>query len=318
MHRVQNGECLHYRARSSSPLTFAGALRDVVIVGQERETRCHPPPPSTAPHVQGADNSVDGDDDDEDEECVICSGSLNADDKPVSAIQACEHKFHDACIRGWLERLGGRTSPHCPVCRAEVPMRPKPLSPSGTMTIQLGDDVCPGFEQNTTCIEIIYNLPTGRQHVVRQNLDALRGDGVCRLQWTSHFFLRFSFTIIPVLGTQGRPGVPTFQTMAKVGSSSNGFNRHSPKDSLSTLERLLPPGGMTRLSGLGPLTIKRRSMAGLTVSLIRTTWIRATSSWMPLVSRAQPTFRICPFPTAASSHTTPLKRWDLQLLCQMP
>jgi hypothetical protein len=153
LHRVQNDECLHYRARSSvlAASALAGASRNVAIVGQGQT--------QAAAVSSLASASLAGGDD----ECCICLSSLISDN-PVSVIQACNHRFHDTCIRNWLLQQGG--TPHCPSCREEVPVQPQPLSPSGAMMIQLSSDFCPGFTSDTTCIEIIYSLPSGLQHSV--------------------------------------------------------------------------------------------------------------------------------------------------------
>lgn len=157
---------MYYRARDSSASTFDGALRGVSIVGRRQDPRGATSPHTGRSHAAptAASNSSGAGDD----SCSICLGRLFSNNDPVAKIQVCDHHFHDACVRNWLQRP--TLTPSCPTCRAEVPTLPKATSPSGTMTIQLGADVCPGYGPNTTCLEIIYSVPTGLQHSVRRRL----------------------------------------------------------------------------------------------------------------------------------------------------
>jgi Ring finger domain len=174
LHQVQDGQSIHYRARDATASSaFAGALRSVSIVGGQVQTQQQqPPPPPDSTQSSSNSNSTttgavgDGGDDYDDDRCSICLGRFFTSNDPVTKVQSCGHPFHDACIRNWLQRQA--QAPSCPSCRADVPTMPTPTSPSGTMTIQLlGTDVCPGYDANTTCLELIYSVPTGLQHSVR-------------------------------------------------------------------------------------------------------------------------------------------------------
>lgn len=54
----------------------------------------------------------------EDSECVICLEDWEiVDDKRVAKEMPCKHKFHEKCIKKWLELHGS-----CPVCRYSMPV----------------------------------------------------------------------------------------------------------------------------------------------------------------------------------------------------
>ncbi|KAK3158590.1 hypothetical protein QOZ80_2AG0139120 [Eleusine coracana subsp. coracana] len=49
-------------------------------------------------------------------ECAICLSELVADGERVRVLPGCGHRFHGACVEGWL---AARAS--CPTCRAPSP-----------------------------------------------------------------------------------------------------------------------------------------------------------------------------------------------------
>jgi Ring finger domain len=239
-HQVQDGgESIHYRARDATASAFAGALRSVAIVGGQ----CVQPPPDSTQSssnrnsnsnrtTTGAAGDGNGGDDDDDDRCSVCLGRFFTSNDPVTKVQSCGHHFHDACIRNWLQRQAQAMAPSCPSCRAVVPTMPAPTSPSGTMTIQLlGADVCPGYDANTTCLELIYSVPTGLQHSVRHTLsqiyvvrllshgEKLESTSLTSLPSLSLFSSRFSTTTTPARGIQERRDARTCPTTTTAGTS---------------------------------------------------------------------------------------------------
>jgi Ring finger domain len=226
LHQVQDGQCFHYRARDSSSSMFAGALRCVAIVGGQQDSNNTSSSPLGAASTNSAHNhaaavatAANGNAGAGDDRCSICLGRFFTNNDPVTKIQSCGHHFHDTCIRNWLQQPA--LTPSCPTCRADVPMLPKPTSPSGTMTIQLGADVCPGYDPNTTTLEIIYSVPTGLQHSVRHNCTFSSRAG---RDGSNRFFLAsalFSTTTTPTRDIQERRAARTFPTTTMAGSSSS-------------------------------------------------------------------------------------------------
>jgi len=88
------------------------------------------------------------------ENCTICWEPLS---KETSAkINACGHKFHQGCIDECLNR-----EPKCPICRLPIG-EPQGPCPSGSMTIALSKNTCPGYN-DAKAIQIEYDLPIGKQ-----------------------------------------------------------------------------------------------------------------------------------------------------------
>nr|VDD15337.1 unnamed protein product [Brassica oleracea] len=53
-------------------------------------------------------------------ECTVCLSVL-ADGEEIRQLSACKHKFHVSCIEKWLK---DKDHPSCPICRADVPVKP--------------------------------------------------------------------------------------------------------------------------------------------------------------------------------------------------
>jgi deltex-like protein len=102
-----------------------------------------------------------------DDVCAVCLDPLSTTTTTTTKcvqIRHCRHAFHDSCILDCLQR-----DPKCPICRFPI-TEPQGKSPSGTMTIQLLPESCPGFRNDTgnqpaTTLCITYEIPRGIQHV---------------------------------------------------------------------------------------------------------------------------------------------------------
>ena len=95
-----------------------------------------------------------------DEYCPICLDQLIG---TYIQIKGCLHSFHDDCIRDYLNH-----DPKCPVCRQNLG-EPQGKCPSGTMHIQLVQQICPGFESSTKSLRIEYSIPEGKQASYHDN-----------------------------------------------------------------------------------------------------------------------------------------------------
>jgi len=52
--------------------------------------------------------------------CSICRNDFESDNSVV--VLPCKHIFHPDCIKEW-----GRYKPKCPICRSDIPIKPKPV-----------------------------------------------------------------------------------------------------------------------------------------------------------------------------------------------
>lgn len=50
-------------------------------------------------------------------ECAVCLDVIE-DDQSVRLIPSCNHTFHLICADTWLSK-----HPHCPICRANIPLQ---------------------------------------------------------------------------------------------------------------------------------------------------------------------------------------------------
>lgn len=94
------------------------------------------------------------------DDCAICLCPLS--DECVQ-IKKCRHSFLNDCIRDCL-----KLDPKCPTCR-EYAGTPQGRCPSGSMTMQLTQRHCPGFEPSTKAIQIDYSIPKGIQSCFHDN-----------------------------------------------------------------------------------------------------------------------------------------------------
>lgn len=60
----------------------------------------------------------------EKEDCVICQEDLNDEEKPVTILKNCKHKFHTLCINQWMDS-GQPSARECPLCRAHISKNPQ-------------------------------------------------------------------------------------------------------------------------------------------------------------------------------------------------
>ena len=67
----------------------------------------------------------DGDDEEEEAECAVCLAAM-VDGEAARRLPRCMHVFHRGCVDVWL-----REHSTCPVCRAEVVVRPAGGEPAG-------------------------------------------------------------------------------------------------------------------------------------------------------------------------------------------
>mmetsp|Transcript_11672 Transcript_11672/g.25348 ORF Transcript_11672/g.25348 Transcript_11672/m.25348 type:complete len:541 (+) Transcript_11672:101-1723(+) len=95
------------------------------------------------------------------EACRICRRLLSSGF--CVEVRRCKHAFHQCC----LERGGLRGCNRCPVCGASYG-EPRGNSPSGTMSIDLENSVCPGFAPAKT-IKLRYRIPSGIQKAYHPN-----------------------------------------------------------------------------------------------------------------------------------------------------
>jgi deltex len=93
------------------------------------------------------------------DECSICLAPLM--EKPSFQIRECGHYFHQCCLRKCLNR-----QPKCPCCRIRIG-RPQGKSPSGTMSIRVIKEECPGYFSKS--FEIMYDIPSGIQRIYHEN-----------------------------------------------------------------------------------------------------------------------------------------------------
>ena len=165
-HALKQKQCIPYDAPSdlSSDLVVSSVLRDVAAPHTVQSSS------GGSEHSTFAEGGNDGlnvvelmDDGSQDAECSICLSKLH--EKPATVIKVCNHAFHEDCILEWI---GRSTNVSCPLCQRAVPVERWGRSPSGTMTIQLSSNFCPGFPSGTTCIELIYDIPCGNQLDVSQ------------------------------------------------------------------------------------------------------------------------------------------------------
>jgi len=89
------------------------------------------------------------------DQCSICWEPLS--NEPCAKITSCSHKYHRRCIEECLNR-----EPKCPICRQPIGS-PQGPCPSGTMTVQTSNQMCPGYDQDTQAIQIEYEMPLGIQ-----------------------------------------------------------------------------------------------------------------------------------------------------------
>ena len=112
-----------------------------------------------------------------DDECSICLDKVGLE-KSVK-IKACQHEFHMSCLQDSLKH-----NPRCPVCRKPVESA-RGKSPSGTMTIELTDEDCPGFGTGVKAIRITYKIPGGIQKDFHENPNQ-SFDGTTRVAYLPH------------------------------------------------------------------------------------------------------------------------------------
>jgi len=93
-------------------------------------------------------------------DCSICLDPLSQ--CHFVHIQGCGHAFHSKCINAYVNH-----ELKCPICRMPIG-EPQGKSPSGSMSIKLSSNDCPGFT-NSKAIEITYDIPSGTQHAYHEN-----------------------------------------------------------------------------------------------------------------------------------------------------
>ena len=93
-------------------------------------------------------------------DCPICLEKLSRE--RFIHIQGCDHAYHFKCINDYMKH-----DLICPICRSPIGA-PQGQSPSGTMSIKLDNNDCPGFP-NTKTIVITYEIPSGMQHSYQEN-----------------------------------------------------------------------------------------------------------------------------------------------------
>jgi deltex-like protein len=93
-------------------------------------------------------------------DCPICLEKLSRE--RFIHIQGCDHAYHFKCINDYMKH-----DLICPICRSPIGA-PQGQSPSGSMSIKLDNNDCPGFP-NTKTIVITYEIPSGIQHSYQEN-----------------------------------------------------------------------------------------------------------------------------------------------------
>jgi len=104
-------------------------------------------------------------------DCCICFDPLSQ--HRFVHIQGCDHAFHFTCINDYLNH-----ELKCPICRHPIG-DPQGKSPSGSMSINLSNNDCPGFP-NSKAIEIVYDIPPGIQCSYHENPGS-RYEGTSRM-----------------------------------------------------------------------------------------------------------------------------------------
>lgn len=201
-HAPKQKQSIPYNAPSdlSSDLVVSSVLRDVATTASA--CALHTAQSAAGSEAEGGvARSTDFeviDHGSQDAECSICLSKL--DEKPATVIKMCNHVFHEDCILDWIGRSTA-DDPSCPLCQRSIPVERRGRSPTGTMTIQLSSSFCPGFPSGTTCIELIYDIPSGQQLPVSQFLVGV--DRFVREVSSLTAFLN-SFMTIQALGTKER------------------------------------------------------------------------------------------------------------------
>ena len=94
------------------------------------------------------------------DDCAICNAVLSSN--LCVQIRECGDYVHYSCLVEYVNR----NDITCPCC-AKPFGEPQGRSPSGSMTIKPSKKNCPGFA--ATAIEIVYNIPKGRQRAYHEH-----------------------------------------------------------------------------------------------------------------------------------------------------